>query len=242
MGRTRIRAGQALDTDFVEELELLSDGTISQSGPFSISSVTSSTKTIVVTNGTFEDDRVAGGDILEISGGTANDGTYTVDSVTDNDTIVVVEAVSDAGATGEVETFFPPADEKIGIQDPGGNYVHSGTYQTLDDHIKDGTAHQAAGGGITEGQHEDLDTLVHNLSEDMYEEFTYSGGQVSSVIHWTDSGKTTKIREQTFTYTGNKVNTETIKQYNSSGVLKYTLTGTYTWSGNQIANVDWVEA
>jgi hypothetical protein len=234
MVRTRIGADQTHDTDFVEEMELLSDGTISQSGPFNISSVTSSTKVIVVTSGKFEDDRVAGGDILQISGGTANDGSYTVASVTDNNTIVVVEAVSDAGAAGAVETFYPPADEKVGIQDPGGNYVHSGTYQTLDDHIKDGTAHQAAGG-------EDLDTLTHNLSEDMYEEFTYSGGQVSSVIHWTDSGKTTKIREQTFTYTGNKVNTEVIKQYNSSGTLKYTLTGTYTWSGNQISNVDWVE-
>jgi len=241
MVRTRIGADQTNDTDFVEELELLSDGTISQSGPFNIVSVTTGTKVIVVTGGKFEDDRVAGGDILQITGGTANDGAYTVASVTDNNTIIVVEAVSTAGASGAVETFYPPADEKVGVQDPGGNYVHSGTYQTLDDHIKDGTAHQAAGGGITEGQHEDLDTLVHNLSEDMYEEFTYSGGQVSSVIHWTDSGKTTKIREQTFTYTGNKVNTEVIKQYNSSGVLKYTLTGAYTWSGNQVSNVDWTE-
>jgi hypothetical protein len=153
MARTRIRADQAADTDFVEELELLSDGTISQSGPFSIVSVTSSTKTIVVSSGEFLDSTVAGGDILQISGGTANDGIYTVASVTDQDTIIVVEAVIDAGAAGQAETFFPPADEKVGIQDPGNAYVHTGTYNTLDDHIQDGAVHQKGAG------------IAHNINE-----------------------------------------------------------------------------
>jgi hypothetical protein len=242
MGRTKIRSGQVIDGDFVEENELLSDGTLSQTGPFSIVSVTSSTKQIVVSSGTFEVDDVAGGDIVVIAGGTANDGSYTVDQVIDDNTISVLEAVSDAGVGGTAETFYPPADEKIGIQDPGGAYTHSGTYETLDDHIQDGTAHSSAGGGITEAQHEDLDTLVHNLSEDMYEEFIYTGARVDDIIVWTDSGKTTKVRETNFTYSANKVSTEVIKQYDSGGSLKKTLTGTYNYTGNQLDYIDWVES
>jgi hypothetical protein len=241
MARTKIRYDQAADTDFVEEKELLSDGTLSQSGPFNIVSVTSSTKQIVVSTGDFEDDGVAAGDILVISGGTANDGSYTVDQVIDNNTLSVLEAVSDAGAAGTAETFYPPADERIGIQDPGGAYTHSGTYETLDDHIQDATAHSSAGGGITEAQHEDLDTLVHNLSEDMYEEFVYTGARVDDIIVWTDSGKTTKIRETNFSYSANKVVTEVIKQYDSGGTLKVILTGTYNYTGNQLDDITWVE-
>lgn len=241
MGRTRIRYDQAVDTDFVEENELLSDGTLSQSGPFNIVSVTSSTKQIIVSNGDFKDDSVGPGDILVIAGGTANDGSYTVNQVINDDTISVLEAVSDAGAAGTAETFYPPADEKIGIQDPGAAYTHSGTYNTLDDHIQDATAHSSAGGGITEAQHEDLDTLVHNLSEDMFEEFIYTGARVDDIIVWTNSGKTTKIRETNFSYTANKVTTEVIKQYDSGGILKVTLTGTYNYTGNTLDDITWAE-
>lgn len=241
MARTRIRSTQASDTDFVQELELLSDGSIAQSGPFDIVSITTGTNTVVVSNGTFEDDGTSGGDIVTISGGNANDGTYTVDTVIDNSTLKTVESLVDSGAVGSAETFYPPADEKVGIQDPGSAYVHGGTYQTLDDHIKDATAHSSAGGGITEAQHENVDTLVHNLSEDMYEEYVYSSGKVSDIITWTDSGKTIKIRETNFAYTGNKVTAETVKQYDGSGVLKVTLTGTYNYTGNTLNYIDWSE-
>ena len=235
MARTILRVHQTQDGDFIEELELLSDGTISQSGPFSVVSITSGTQTIIVSNGTFLDDFVNAGDIIVISSGNPADGTYTVNTVVDNNTLTVVEAIVNGGAVGQAETFYPPADEKIGIQDPGGAYSHTGIYQTLDDHIQDGEAH------FSESEHEDLDTLVHNLSEDMYEEFIYTGSRVDSIIVWTDSGKTTKIRETNFTYTGQKVTTEVIKQYDSGGTLKVTLTGTYSYTGNKLDDITWVE-
>jgi hypothetical protein len=84
---------------------LANENSNERSGPFNIVSVTSSTKTIVVSNGHFVEDNVEPGDMLEIAGGNANDGTYTVDSVTDDNTVVVVEAVVDTGAVGEAGQF-----------------------------------------------------------------------------------------------------------------------------------------
>jgi hypothetical protein len=96
-----------------------------------------------------------------------------------------------------------------------------------------------AGGGITEGQHRNLDQLVHEIAEDYYEEFTYSAGKITNITHWTDAGKTTKIREQIFTYTGNKVNTIVTKQYDGAGVVKSgeTMTETFAYSGNSITSI-----
>lgn len=67
-------------------------------------------------------------------------------------------------------------------------------------------------------EHETLDTLVHNLNEDLYEEIEYTGFKVSAVVTYTDIAKATKIREQLITYNGFKVDTVTTIQYNSSGV------------------------
>jgi hypothetical protein len=49
-----------------------------------------------------------------------------------------------------------------------------------------------------------------------------------------------KIREELYTYTGNKVNTVVTKQYDGAGVLIVgeTMTETYTYSGNSVANID----
>ena len=93
-----------------------------------------------------------------------------------------------------------------------------------------------AGGGITEAQHRTLDQLVHDLDENHYREYTYASGKVSNVTDWTDSGKTLKVREYDYTYTGRKVQTETVKQYDGAGSLVETLTYTYSYSGAQISN------
>ena len=101
---------------------------------------------------------------------------------------------------------------------------------------------ESAGGGITEGQHKLLDSLVHNLSETSYEELTRSGGKVTDIIHWTDNGKTVKIREVNLTRTSGKVSTIVMKQYDGAGALAQTLTGTVTRSGGKVASIDWVES
>jgi len=92
-------------------------------------------------------------------------------------------------------------------------------------------------GGISESQHEDLDTLAHDIVEDSYEELTYSGSRVTNSTVWTDSGKTTKIRETQISYSGNKI-TQTIDiQYDAAGVEAYRLTSVLTYSGNKIQDI-----
>ena len=94
-------------------------------------------------------------------------------------------------------------------------------------------------GGITASSHRVLDQLVHDISEDSYEEFTYSAGKITNVTVWTDSGKTVKIREQSITYAGNKVSTIVSKQYDGSGtiIVGETETETFAYSGNEISDV-----
>lgn len=106
------------------------------------------------------------------------------------------------------------------------------------------TSGAAAGGGITESEHEDLDTLVHRLSESRYTEVTRTGGLVTSVTDWTDSGKTTKVRECTVSRTGNLISSIVEKQYDGSGTLitGQTLTGTVARTGAKVDTITWVQA
>lgn len=93
-----------------------------------------------------------------------------------------------------------------------------------------------SGGGLDGSTHRALDQLVHDVAEDSYTEVIYSGNNVTDVIIWTDNGKTIKIKETNLVYTGNKITTETIKQYDAVGTLVEILTNTYAYSGNNIIN------
>jgi hypothetical protein len=109
--------------------------------------------------------------------------------------------------------------------------------------MRDGTGvfdPRTGGSGLSPAAHRALDQLVHPIAEDSYEEYIYSGIKVTDIIVWTDSGKTQKIRETTFTYSGNKVSTVVTKQYDGAGVLIVgeTMTETFTYSGNQVSNID----
>lgn len=90
--------------------------------------------------------------------------------------------------------------------------------------------------------HESIDSLVHNLAENSYEEVTRSGGLVTSVIVWTDSGKTVKIRETTLTRSGGLISTIVEKQYDAAGALVQTLTGTVARTGGVVSNITWVKS
>ncbi len=96
---------------------------------------------------------------------------------------------------------------------------------------------QSAGGGITEPQHEALDTLAHDLVEDSFQDHTYVGGRLTNTTIWTDSGMTTKIREYQLTYTGSRVTTYVEIQYDGAGVELYRLTDTITYSGNRVDTI-----
>lgn len=106
-----------------------------------------------------------------------------------------------------------------------------GTTYTLSDLAAGG------GGGLTEGQHEALDSLAHELVENSYDVVTYSGNKISNVTTWTNNSLVTKIREQQLTHSGNKVTQSIEIQYDASGVEKYRIVETYSYTGNNITAV-----
>lgn len=57
-----------------------------------------------------------------------------------------------------------------------------------------------------------------------YEEISYTGNKVTSVVGWTDSSKTQKVFEQFYSYTGNNITAVEHKTYNIDGSLYKTLT------------------
>jgi hypothetical protein len=101
---------------------------------------------------------------------------------------------------------------------------------------------RSGGGGITEAQHEALDTLVHEIDETSYEEYTYSGSRVTDIIVWETSAKLKKIREENYTYSGNKVTQAVYKQYDGTGTLKMTVTETFNYSGSKVTHIDRVKS
>lgn len=96
-------------------------------------------------------------------------------------------------------------------------------------------------GGITEEQHEALDTLVHDIDESCYEEFTYDGSRVVSAIVWATSEKLLKIREEQYTYSSGRVSQLVVIQYNGSGVEVMRTTETYVYSSGRLVNMTCVK-
>lgn len=89
--------------------------------------------------------------------------------------------------------------------------------------------------------HRPLDELVHNIAETSYREITRDGDdRFLSDIIYTDSGKTTKIREVSVTRTSGRVTQVVTKQYDSSGVLAETYTEDYTRVSGQLDHIDGV--
>lgn len=89
--------------------------------------------------------------------------------------------------------------------------------------------------GLTESQHEALDTLVHGIAEDCHYVPTYDGTytwRINKKTYWTDATLTTKIREITYTYDPTyiwRISQSVIQQYNAGGTVKTTYTGTYVY-------------
>jgi len=97
-------------------------------------------------------------------------------------------------------------------------------------------------GGITASQHRSLDQLVHNIAEDSYCEIERIGGRISSVIYYTDSGKSTKIRSVEYTRTSGRISQIVYKQYDDDGnvIIGETLTGTITRTSGRTSSIEWV--
>ena len=87
--------------------------------------------------------------------------------------------------------------------------------------------------------HRAEDQLVHEISENSYDQLIYTGNRVDQLITWTSVAMLTKIREELYTYTGNKVTQIVTKQYNAAGVLIVgeTMTEVIAYTGNQVTDI-----
>lgn len=118
------------------------------------------------------------------------------------------------------------------------NYGDGGSFQMRDaSGIFDP---RTGGGGLTPSTHRALDQLVHEVAETSFTEVVETAGKVTAVIVWTDAGKTTKIREEEYTYTGGQVTTIVAKQYDGTGTLVETYTETVTYSGGKVQSISGV--
>jgi hypothetical protein len=95
---------------------------------------------------------------------------------------------------------------------------------------------------LTRPIHMVIDQLAHNIAETSYMELTRTSGQVTNVTYWTDSGKTTKIRETAITRTSGQVSQVQTIQYDEMGVAVETLTGSITRTGGRVSSIDWTFA
>jgi hypothetical protein len=100
------------------------------------------------------------------------------------------------------------------------------------------TASGGGGSGITEAEHELLDTLVHDIDETSYDDVTYGiGSRVDSYIVWANVAKLLKIREEQYSYSGSKISQVVMTQYDGTGAVKMTITETYTYTGSKITSI-----
>jgi hypothetical protein len=98
------------------------------------------------------------------------------------------------------------------------------------------------GSGITEGEHETLDTLVHNLSEGATTEILRnSNNEVTDVKILTAPGGTLIRTTQIIRNAQNEVEQTIEIQYDENGVAIQTLTTDINRSGGQVSTTTMVE-
>ncbi|MHA2333771.1 MAG: hypothetical protein ACXAEU_17225 [Candidatus Hodarchaeales archaeon] len=95
----------------------------------------------------------------------------------------------------------------------------------------------AGSGGLTEGAHEGLDTLVHDLAEDGVTQVTRSSGRITNVTFWDGEDK---VRECVVTRSGGKVSQIDIIQYDA-GTENVRMTGVVTRDGGRVDDITWTK-
>lgn len=143
------------------------------------------------------------------------------------------DAIQVRGLYGQPDAATPTLDEDVWIGRDGDDWKfqdkNTGPH-TLSDLV-------ASSSGITEPQHEALDSLTHAIAEDSYTEYTYSGIRPINVTTWDGPGKVTKIRERSYTWTGNKVTQVQTIQYDAVGSPKKTVTVTLGYTGGRLSSI-----
>lgn len=96
---------------------------------------------------------------------------------------------------------------------------------------------ETAEGGSGSG-HETLDTLVHNLAENAWTEYIYTGKNLTALTAWETSAKLKKLRDSVFTYTGKDLTGIVTRQYASDGItVVTTLTKSLIYAGKDLVEV-----
>lgn len=231
-----IRKEDIVDADIVDEKELRATGNTYYVTGVAIVSIVSSTKTVTVSNFYLEidDTRVESGDQVTFFGNAAAGPVYTVDAVIDNSTFTVIESIPDA-VGGTVSFKYKSGASKVGFNSTGLTVT---TADNVQDAIKD-IANNAT--GISSLQHENLNTLVHNIARDGYSLVQYSGNDVVNYTIWTSALMQYKIREYAISYTvtpcNKRVNQVVTVQYDGYGGVVSTLTETVQYNGNKIQSI-----
>ncbi|MEE9358891.1 MAG: hypothetical protein V3U85_00255 [Hyphomicrobium sp.] len=132
-----------------------------------------------------------------------------------------------------------------GTKDPiGGNLEledNEGPPTAVGHIVLDGTKFKAQDGdGVFPiRDHRSEDQLVHDIAENSFTEFVYTGNRIDAVDIYTDATKTQFIRRQLYTYTANRVTQIVTEQYDAAGVLIVgeTLTDTIAYVGNNVDDI-----
>lgn len=235
------------DVDILDSYELRSDGRVIT--PASVYLTTtgittdSGTKQVVSSLGpdgegllNSADHPVEVNDILVITGtsGGLGDGTFTVATIVDDVTVIVNEAIG-TSTGGTLQWVYPPGGSRVGFNPVGQSVTVATTLQAA---LTD-VANAVIGGGITEGQHQLLDTLVHEIDENSYDVVTRDvNGRVSNVTTWASPALLLKIREvQTTRNSLGRIQQLVTIQYDGLGAVKETLTETVTRACDGIASI-----
>jgi hypothetical protein len=233
------------DVDILDSYELKSDGrattTPSVYRTTTAVSTTSGTNTIVSGLGPdgegllySSDHPVEAGDFVRLVGSSGADGTYVVATIVD-DTSVTVEGSIPTSTGGTLTWFYPSGASRVGF-DPTGQTIT--TAANLQAALKD-VANAVTGGGITEGQHQNLDTLVHEIDENSYDDVTRDvNDRVSNVTTWDSPAMLLKIREVQVTRNSlGRVTQLVTIQYDGFGAVKETLTETVSRTCSKVASI-----
>lgn len=234
-----------LDSDFFDAYELKSDGYSENSTYLSnvqIISTINATKIININlapdgGGILysKDHPVEKNDIVYLQGTSGADGYYTVNSIISDTSFYINENINDS--TGGFITFkYPSGASRIGFNSSG---LVNTTASNVQDAIKD--IDFSISDFLSSIEHENLNTLTHNIAQDGYSLITYLNNDIINYTIWTNPSMITKIREYQISYTitpcNKKINQVITIQYDLLGSPLNTLTETVNYNGNKILSI-----
>ena len=136
-----LRKADIEDTEIVDAVELLSDGTVVIRSGVTVVSTTSATKQVVLSGINIiydKDDRLQSGDIVTLSGtsGGLGDGTFTINVIVDDVTFSVIQVIGNS--TGGLASLKHPAGAtKVGVNPTNLTFSSASVLQTVLEDVRD---------------------------------------------------------------------------------------------------------